>query len=145
MQTRDGAPTVVGPFAFSVSVPVVGGQSVTLDKTVTAGGITLTLDRMVASPSETRVYLRASVALEPTEPYLTAHITGNGYDSRNLAITSPAELIGLGAAFRAPNGEEVVTFNNSLFGRRGRFTLTVESLGAGGRIAGPWTFAFVVP
>jgi hypothetical protein len=145
MQTRGGGKTVVGPFAFSVSVPVVAGQSITLDKTVTVGGVAVTLDRVVASPSETRIYLRASVALEPTEPYLTAHVTGTGYDSRTLAITSPAELIGLGATFRAPDGEEVVTSNNSLFGKRGRFTLTVDSLGAGARIVGPWTFAFVVP
>ena len=112
---------------------------------MTAGGVALTLDRVVASPSETRIYLRASGSLEPTQPYLAAHITGNGYDSRTLVITSPAQLIGLGATFRAPNGEEAVTFNNSFFGKHGRFTLTVESIGSGARIAGPWTFAFVVP
>lgn len=145
MQTRGGSTAVVGPFAFTVSVPVTAGLDVTLDKTVTVAGVGVTLDRVVASPSETRVYLRASVALEPTEPYLTAHITGNGYDSRTLVITSPAELIGTGSTFRAADGEEAVTFNNSLFGRRGSFTLTIESIGAEARIAGPWTFAFVVP
>ena len=145
MQAHGGGTTVVGPFAFTISVPVIAGETIAQDKTVTVAGVGVTLDRVVASPSETRVYLHASVALEPTEPYLSAHITGNGYDSRSLVITSPAELIGLGSTFRAPDGEEVVTFNNSLFGKRGSFTLTIESIGAGARIVGPWTFTFVVP
>jgi hypothetical protein len=80
----------------------------------------------------------------PAEPYLTAHITGKGFDTSTV-ITSDDELVTGGSTFQAPDGEEVVTFNNTVFGRHGSFTLTIESVGAAKRIAGPWVFRFSVP
>jgi hypothetical protein len=145
MRDRSGEPTTVGPFAFTFAVPVASGQTITLDKAVTVRGVVVTLDRVVASASETRVYLRSSIAFAPVEPYLTARITGTGYDTRTAVVTGAAGLVALGSTFHAPDGEEVVTFNNTVFGRHGNFTLTIDSIGADERIAGPWAFPFAVP
>ena len=144
MQSGSGT-TTVGPYAFDLVVPVTSGQTLTLDRTATAGRIELTLDRVVASPSETRIYLRSSPAFGPADQYMSARIVGENYDTSSLVITSPSELVGLGSTFQAPDGEQVVTFNNTLFGRRGDFTLTISSIGTAQRIVGPWTFHFVVP
>jgi hypothetical protein len=136
--------TTAGPYAFHFRVPVSSGQSKYVGSTVTVHGIGVTLDRVVATPSETRVYLRASVGFSPNEPYLTARITGGGYDSRVGAITDPTDLVEFGSRFQAPSGEEAVTFNNTLYGMRGAFTLTIDSLGISSRVVGPWIFPFVV-
>jgi hypothetical protein len=145
MRSNDGGTSSAGPFAFELTVPMSSGQSITVGETDTVRGVAVALDRVVASPSETRIYLTSSVGFKSAEPYLVAHITGPGYDSRTAVITTPAELVDLGSTFRAPDGEEVVTFNNTLFGKRGRFTLTVDSIGSGTRVVGPWVFSFVVP
>ena len=114
-------------------------------ETVTVHGVGVTLDRVVATPSETRVYLRASVGFSPNEPYLAARITGRGYDSQAGAITDPTDLVESGSIFQAPNGEGADAFNNTLYGKRGIFTLTIDSIGSSNRVAGPWVFHFVVP
>jgi hypothetical protein len=51
----------------------------------------------------------------------------------------------MGITLQAPNGEEIETFNNTLYGKRGSFTLTIDSIGSSDRIVGPWVFHFVVP
>jgi hypothetical protein len=144
MTERSGDPTIVGPFAFAFVVPVLSGQTIIVDKAVTIRGVVVTLDRVVATPSETRVYLRSSTAFAPTEPYLTAYITGTGFDTRTAVITSDDELVTSGSTFQAPDGEEVVTFNDTVFGRHGGFVLTIDSVGGRKRIAGPWVFRFAV-
>jgi hypothetical protein len=145
MSDRSGHPTTVGPFAFALDVPVVSGQTIALDDAVTVRGVAVTLDRVVASPSETRVYLRSSIGFASAEPYLAAYITGKGFDTRTAVITNDDELVTAGSTFRAPDGEEVVTFNDTVFGRHGSFVLTIESIGAAKRIAGPWVFRFTDP
>jgi hypothetical protein len=144
LRDRTGDPTTVGSFAFALVVPVASGETIAVDKAITVHGVVVTLDSVVASPSETRVYLGSSMPFAPAEPYLTAHITGKGFDTSTV-ITSDDELVTGGSTFQAPDGEEVVTFNNTVFGRHGSFTLTIESVGAAKRIAGPWVFRFSVP
>jgi hypothetical protein len=129
---------VAGPYAFHFLVPVSSGETINVGRAVTVHGVGVTLDRVVATPSETRIYLRASVGL-------TARITGRGYDTREGVITDPTELVEFGNTFQAPNGEEVETFNNTLYGKRGSFTLTIDSIGSSNRVVGPWVFHFVVP
>ena len=129
---------VAGPYAFHFLVPVSSGQTMNVGRTVTVDGVGITLDRVVATPSETRIYLRASVGF-------SARITGKGYDTRTGVISDPTELVEFGNTFQAPNGEEVETFNNTLYGKRGSFTLTIDSIGSSNRIVGPWVFHFVVP
>jgi hypothetical protein len=136
---------VAGPFAFHFLVPVSSGQTTNVGRTVTVHGVGVTLDRVVATSSETRIYVRASVGFSVNEPYLTARITGRGYDTRAGAIADPTDLVELGNTFQAPNGEEVETFNNTLYGKRGSFTLTIDSIGSSNRVVGPWIFHFVVP
>lgn len=145
MRDRSGNQTTVGPFAFALAVPVASGQTITLDRAVTVRGVVITLDRVVASASETRVYLRSSIGFAPVEPYLTAQITGTDYDTRTAIVTGAAGLVALGSTFQAPDGEEVVTFNDTIFGRHGNFTLTIDSIGANERILGPWAFRFAAP
>jgi len=144
MENRAGS-SLAGAYAFHFLVPVSPGQTTTVDRTVTVHGVGVTLDRVVASPSETRIYLRASVGFSRDEPYLTARITGKGYDTRAGAITDPTELVEMGITFQAPNGEEIETFNDTLYGKRGSFTVTIDSIGSSDRIVGPWVFHFVVP
>ncbi|MGA8634313.1 MAG: hypothetical protein WB805_05585 [Candidatus Dormiibacterota bacterium] len=129
---------VAGPYAFHFLVPVSSGQTMNVGRTVTVDGVGITLDRVVATPSETRIYMRASVGF-------SARITGKGYDTRTGVISDPTELVEFGNTFQAPNGEEVETFNNTLYGKRGSFTLTIDSIGSSNRIVGPWVFHFVVP
>ena len=117
----------------------------TVDKTLKLHGVSVTLGRVVASPSETRVYLRTSLAFAKLGPQLAAFITGKGYDTRTFVITSTGELVDLGSTLQEPNGEVVVTFNNTLFGKRGAFTLTLDGIHAAGSVVGPWAFHFVVP
>jgi hypothetical protein len=136
---------VAGPYSFHFRVPLLSGQTTNVDRTVTVHGVGVTLDRVVATPSETRVYLRASVGFSPNEPYLVARIRGSGYDSQAGAITDPTDLVEFGGSFQAPNGEEVEAFNNTLYGKRGSFTLTIDSIGSSNRRVGPWVFHFVVP
>lgn len=136
---------VAGPYAFHFLVPVSAGETTNVGRTATVRRVAVTLDRVVATPSETRVYLRASVGFSPNEPYLTARITGEGYDSQAGALTDPTDLVESGGSFQAPNGEEVEAFDNTLYGKRGSFTLTIDSIGSSNRIVGPWVFHFVVP
>jgi hypothetical protein len=136
---------VAGPYDFHFLVAVSPGQDTNIGRTVTIHAVAVTLDRVVATPSETRIYLRASVGFSANEPYLTARITGKGYDTRAGVISDPTELVEFGNTFQAPNGEEVETFNNTLYGKRGSFTLTIDSIGSGNRLVGPWVFHFVVP
>ena len=143
---ENGAHSIVaGPYAFHFLVQVSAGQSTNVGSTVTVHGVEVTLDRVVATPSETRIYLRASVGFSANEPYLTARITGKSYDSRAGVITDPTELVEVGSSFQAPNGEEAETFNNTLYGKRGSFTVTIDSIGSSNRIVGPWVFHFAVP
>ena len=144
VQSQSGA-TLVGPFAFDFTVPVSSGQMIVLGKTVVVRGLEVTVGRVVATPSETRVYLRFATVLGASDPYVSAYITGQGYNSRTGTITTPAELVDMGSTFREPDGEEVITFNHTLFGKRGKFTLTIASIGADTRVVGPWVFDFVVP
>ena len=76
---------------------------------------------------------------------MTARITGEGYDLQAGALTDPTDLVESGGSFQAPNGEEVEAFDNTLYGKRGSFTLTIDSIGSSNRIVGPWVFHFVVP
>jgi hypothetical protein len=144
MQSQSGT-TFVGPFAFDFTVPVSTGQTIKLGRTISVRGVGVTFDRVVATPSETRIYLKSSIALGASASYLSAYITGPGYDSRTSVITTPAELVDQGSTFREPDGEEVVTFNHTLFGSQGKFTLTIASIGASTRVVGPWIVDFVVP
>jgi hypothetical protein len=144
MQTRSGS-TVVGPFSFHLTVPVSSGQAIVLNQTVTVDGVGMTLDKVVASPSETRVYLGSSASLKGIGSKLTVRITGKGYDTRTDVIVSPTELVDLGGTFQAPDGEQVFTFNNTLFGKHGNFTVTIDSISVGDRVVGPWVMHFVVP
>jgi hypothetical protein len=143
--TRNGDPMIVGPYAFGLTVPVVSGETMATDETVTVHGITVTLDRVVVSPSETRIYLESSDRSLLKGPYLTARITGIASDTSNAVTTSVSELIDMGSTFQAPDGQQVVTFTNTLFGKRGSFRLSIDSLGASERIAGPWVFHFQIP
>lgn len=153
MRSGNGASTVVGPYAFDLRVAMTPGETIQVNRMVIAHDIGVSLDRVVASPSETRIYLRSSVPSAPTDVYLAARIIGNGYDTRAAVFTSAGQLLTLGAGFEAPGGEQVVTFTNTLFGKRGSFTLTVESIGVmrtgdgsfGERVAGPWVIHFRVP
>ncbi|HVB77379.1 MAG TPA: DUF4179 domain-containing protein [Candidatus Nitrosotalea sp.] len=159
MESTSGVRTVVGPYTFDLTVPVESGQTVPVDQTVTTGDVPVTLDRVVASPSETRVYLRSSAfaAFSPADWYVTAHIIGGGYDTRDFVRTTAGQLTTLGSDFLSPDGEEVVTFNNTLYGKHGNFTLMIDAMGAvrtgqvtsgesdQTRIAGPWVIHFLVP
>jgi hypothetical protein len=79
-----------------------------------------------------------------------AEIAANNVQALSLRVTVPglhmSERSGdpPGSTFRAPDGEEVVTFNDTVFGRHGGFVLTIDSIGVGKRIAGPWIFRFAV-
>jgi hypothetical protein len=143
--SRNGDPMITGPYAFGLTVPVVSGETMATDETVTAHGITVTLDRVVVSPSETRIYLESSDRSLLKGPFLTARIKGIGSDTSNAVTTSVSELIDMGSTFQAPDGQQVVTFTNTLFGKRGSFRLSIDSLGASERIAGPWVFHFQIP
>lgn len=145
LHLENGARSIVaGPYVFHFVVPVSPARTTDVDRAVTVHGVGVTLDRVVATPSETRAYLRASVGFSANEPYLAARITGNGYDSNGGVITDPTDLVESGSTFLAPNGEEVVAFNNTLYGKRGSFTLTIDSLGSSSRVVGPWSFHFIV-
>jgi Domain of unknown function (DUF4179) len=149
-----------GAFAFTFTVPVAPGRAVTVGTTVTAGGVPVTLERVVITRSETRAYLRfpAGAGISDGDWYAQAHISGSGWDSRQL----PANLSGLmtlGAFFTNRAGEHVTTWSGNYSGRHGEWALTVDTL-AGvdsaapstqdgqpkqARIAGPWTFRFSLP
>jgi hypothetical protein len=149
IQTR-GSSTAVGPFSFHLSVPVISGQAIVLGRTITIDSVRVTLDKVVASPSETRVYLDSSSSLKGIGSKLPIHvttirITGKGYDTRTAVITGPTELVDLGSTFQAPDGEQVFTFNNTLFGKHGSFTLTIDGISVGDGVGGPWIVHFVVP
>lgn len=82
---------------------------------------------------------------------LAARVGGSAYSQRN-ALRGAVQ-----SSLVAPNGEEVVTFNNTLYGRHGNFALTVDAMGAARtgkltsgeakqtRLAGPWVIHFLVP
>jgi hypothetical protein len=146
-----------GAFAFAFTVPVAPGRVVTVAKTVIANGVPVTLERVVVTRSETRAYLRfpAGAGIGDGDWYAQAHISGSGWDSRQL----PAKLSGLmtlGAFFTNRDGVHVTTWSGDFSGRHGEWVLTVDALAGvdtaapstqGGqprqaRIAGPWTFRF---
>ena len=99
---------------------------------------------MLSDPPHPR-YLKAAEAPLDHSLVFADHDAELRYDTRAGAITDPTDLVELGNTFQAPNGEEVETFNNTLYGKRGSFTLTIDSIGSSNRVVGPWIFHFVVP
>ena len=149
-----------GAFSFTFNVPVMPGRVVTVSRTVIAGGVPVTLERVVITRSETRAYLRfpASAGISDGDWYAQAHISGSGWDSRQLPADLPG-LTTLGAFFTNSAGEHVTTWSGDFSGRHGEWVLNVDALAGvdtaaastqGGqpnqaRIAGPWTFRFSLP
>lgn len=146
--------TIPGPFDFRFSVPFVPGRVAEVGQTVTANGVPVTLEKVVVSPTETRAYLRVDPPAEiPPEHWSPiARLSVDGWDSRQGER-------GLEGGGSAGEGRYAYTFSNSLYDKRGEWTLTVEELVGidprrfepekgivpQTRVAGPWVFRFTVP
>jgi hypothetical protein len=106
------------------------------------------------TPSETRTYTRfaASAGIAASDWNADAHISGAGWDSRQLPAGFSGEMT-VGSMFMNSSGEHVTTFSGDYRGRHGEWSLTVDALtgfdttapsGQGlpkqARIAGPWIF-----
>ncbi len=159
-----GAPLVAGAFSFKFDLAVARGREITLAKTVVTHGVPVTLERVVITPSETRLYLvfPASSGIKPADWNANAHLSGSGWDSRQVQLPiDRTVLMTTGAYFINSHSEHVTTFSGDFRGRKGEWTVTVDSLwgvdttaasaGTHGsepkqaREAGPWTFKFVLP
>ena len=154
-----GSALAAGAFVFNFTVPVAPGHVVVVNKTLVANGIPVTLDRVVVTPSESRAYVRfpASAGIGETDWNANAHISGTGWDSRQLPAGFSGEMT-VGSMFTNASGEHVTTFSGDFRSRRGQWVLTVDSLFAldtsapsgsdrlpkQARVAGPWIFRFAL-
>jgi hypothetical protein len=159
-----GAELAAGAFSFKFDLPVAPGREITVAKTVVANGVPVTLEHVVITPSEARLYLvfPARDGIKPADWNANAHISGTGWDSRQIQLPSDRTvLMTTGAYFINSHGEHVTTFSGNFQGHHGEWTVTVDSLWGvdssaaslgthvsepkQAREAGPWTFKFVVP
>ncbi len=154
-----GSDLVAGAFAFQFTVPVMPGRVIAVSKTVVANGVPVTLERVVVTPSETRAYVRfaASAGIDASDWNADAHISGAGWDSRQLPAGFSGEMT-VGSMFTNSSGEHVTTFSGDYRGRHGEWSLTVDALSGidtkapsseglpkQARIAGPWIFKLSLP
>lgn len=140
-----------GSFGFTFNLPVAPGRVVTVNQTLVASGVPVTLERVVITPSETRAYLRfpASAGIIDSEWIADAHISGVGWDSRQLPAAFSG-LMTLGDSFMNSRGEHVETFSGDFQSRHGEWTFTVDALSGvvptatntQAQVDGPWTFRF---
>lgn len=130
------------PLLVDFEAPVREAPALEVDETVESDGVPITLTEVVNSPAGTRAYL----CFDPP---------GGGYDWPLVktglfgrARFADAPVHDTGGVLR--EGCATYEFDDTLYGKPGRHSLTVTELsageaGVGGSIQGPWRFRFEVP
>ena len=131
------------PFFLDFEVPVREAPAIEVDQTVESGGVPITLTEVVNSPAGTRAYL----CFDPPEGKYDWPLVKTGLFGRGRLADAPVYHTGDGAL---REGCASYKFDDTLYDKPGRHSLTITELHAGdqdvgGSVQGPWKFHFEVP
>ena len=131
------------PFYLDFEVPVRKAPAIEVNQTVESGGVPITLTEVVNSPAGTRAYL----CFDPPQDKYDWPLVKTRLFGRGRMADAPVYHTGDGAL---REGCAMYEFDDALYGKPGRHSLTITELHAGdqgvrGTVKGPWRFRFEVP
>ncbi len=130
---------VIGPWSFSVNLPVVGGEVVAVNATATAHRVSATAVSLAAAPTRVDIDLRWSDRGPPASSWTSVgHAV---HDGKEIAI---------GGTLATPDGERLRLVSGAT-DPSGHWRVVIDQVignppdGIDARIDGPWVLEFDVP